>query len=602
MRNEFRFSIHRPAGVVGLAASILFLLTACGGGGGGGTGPAPVQQAVSTAASIDPLPAGDADCPQGGVLVKTGIDENGNGLLDDSEVDAEQKVCHGVDTKVAISDEPIGPNCPNGGLRIDSGQDTNANGVLDTGEILDTAYYCTPAAARAGWEPGSTLYGRSYPVLASNAAGQALLVIGAWTAPTRWDFLAYFYDPSAGWRWYDVIALSDANPNRRSAKARLDADGNGIVVWLQDADADSNTEIMSRTRLATDTGWSPPVQLYSNTGYLNYENVAFDLNSAGQGLLVWIEGSSLLAKYHPNYTDGWGSVPATIANIASGVSLRKPFVVMDEHGRGMAFWVEVGPLDANSMYDVTVYASRFDPSASPAWSAPVAISDTKKIGESLNFLYGTNVHIAADVDGVGNVYAAWLQRNDLDASTTRDSFVYTARFDATSGTWGAAEEVFTYTLTSTYKMIGDKLALDVNADGDMAIAWNGIASETDFPMVVRRDAGATTWDGPKTLLTGRFGLLRFPLNLNLDESGNLMVVWHDDSGVLASRYDVNTGWQPIEEIVSIPFHIHYTSYGNLSLSKPDASGNFFASVGMQIGREANLENWHTHVRRFMANP
>ncbi len=595
MRTVFQFSTRTM--MIGLAASFLWLLSGCGSSGGGTGEEQSVRQAVSTAARTTPLPAGDADCPQGGVLVKTGIDENGNGLLDDSEVDAEQKVCHGVDTKVAISDEPIGPNCANGGLRIDSGQDANANGVLDAGEILDTAYYCTPAAARAGWEPGSTVYGRSYPVLASNAAGQALLVTGNWNGPTSWDLYAHFYDPSAGWRWYSTVALTSSNPTPYSAKARLDADGNGMVVWLQDADADSNTEIMSRTRLASDTVWSSPVQLNSDTRYLSYENVAFDLNSAGQGLLVWIEGSSLLAKYHPNYTGGWGSATSTIANIASGVSLHRPFVVMDEYGRGMALWVEAGPPDVNNMYDVTIYASRFDPSTSPAWSTPVAISDTKKIGENLYFNYGIN-YIAADVDGVGNVYAAWTQRNDFDVSTTSDSFVYTARFDATSGTWGAAEEVFAYTLTSTSKMIGNRLVIDVNADGDTAIAWNGIAWETDFPMVVRRDAGATTWDGPKTLLTGRFSTVRFPLNLNLDDSGNLMVVWYDSSGVLASRYDVNTGWQPIEELVSIP----YNGYLNLSLSKPDASGNFFASVGMRDGAGTNFVDWQTHVRRFLANP
>ena len=599
MRTEIRFSIRRPVIGIGLAASILFLLTACGGGGGGGsTQPAPVKQAVSTAASIDPLPVGDANCPQGGVRVKTGIDENGNGLLDDSEVDAEQNICHGINTKVAISDEPIGPNCANGGLRIDSGQDTNANGVLDTGEILDTAYVCNASVARAGWEPGSTLYGRSYPVLASNAAGQALLVTGYWYGSTSWSLWANFYDPSAGWRLYDFIALSGSNPSRRSAKARLDANGNGMVVWFQDADADGNHEIMSRTRLASDTDWSPPVQLNSDTRNLYDENVAFDLNSAGQGLLVWVEGSSLFAKYHPNYTGGWGSVTETIANITSGGYLNRPWVVMDEDGRGMALWVEVGPMDVNRMSDVTIYASRFDPSASPSWSTPVAISETKKIG-GLVFISGDSVRVTADVDGAGNVYAAWWQRNDVDYNTPGDSFVYTARFDATSDTWGAAEEVFSFTPTSPQDMVGDRIALGVNAVGDLAIAWNGVVGNADFPMVVRREAGATTWEGPKTLLTGRFPKSEFELDLALDDSGNLMVMWQDSSGVVASRYDAATGWQPIEEIVSIP----YSGYiRNLNLSKPDALGNFFASVGMPIGTGANYEDWHTHVRRFLANP
>ncbi len=595
MRTVFQFSTHR-AMVIGLVASFLYLLSGCGSSGGGGGDTEPVRQAVSTAARTTPLPSGDADCPQGGVLVKTGIDENGNGLLDDSEVDAEQKVCHGVDTKVAIRDEPIGPNCANGGLRIDSGQDANANGVLDASEILDTAYFCNASVARSGWEPGSTLYRRSYPVLASNAAGQAMLVTSYRNGTTSWELIANFYDQAAGWREYGAIG---SNPASDSAMARLDADGNAMVVWLQDADADGNTEIMSRTRLASDTVWSPSVQLNSDTGPLYPEYVAFDLNSAGQGLLVWSEGSRLLAKYHPNYTGGWGSVTETIANITSGGQLRRPVVVMDEYGRGMALWVDVGPYDINYLYDVTIYASRFDPSASPAWSTPVAISTTNKIGGVLSSISATDVRVTADVDGVGNVYAAWWQRNDVDYNTPGDSFVYTARFDASSGTWGAAEEVFSFTPTSWSDTIGGRVALDVNAVGDTAIAWNGIAWETDFPMVVRRDASATTWQGPKTLLTGRFPQPKFELDLALDDSGNLMVMWQDSSGVLASRYDVNAGWQPIEEIASIPYDGYIR---NLNLSKPDALGNFFASVGMQIGTGANYGDWHTHVRRFVANP
>ena len=599
MRTEIRFSIRRPVIGIGLAASILFLLTACGGGGGGGsTQPAPVKQAVSTAASIDPLPVGDANCPQGGVRVKTGIDENGNGLLDDSEVDAEQNICHGINTKVAISDEPIGPNCANGGLRIDSGQDTNANGVLDTGEILDTAYFCNASVARSGWEPGSTLYGSSYPVLASNAAGQAMQVTSA-RIGSSWELRSHFYDPAAGWQGSGIVRGADPSVDidPASVQVRIDDNGNAVVVWLQDTNADSNMEMMSSTRRFGDTGgWSTPVQLNDGTTFLDNKMFAFDINGTGQGLIVWRQGNSLLAKYHPDYTAGWGTAVETVVSVI-GSGFIRPRVVMDENGRGMAIWAEIIP-QAGEIYDVTIYASRFDPSASPAWSSPVAISTTTQMGAFV-FPNLFSIDLALELDGAGNVYAAWWQRNDVSDVLSGDSFVYTARFDATSGTWGAAEEVFSFTPTSLGDTIGGRVALDVNAVGDTAIAWNGVEQKVDYPMVVRREAGATTWEGPKTLLTGRFPQSRFELDLALDDSGNLMVLWQDRSGILTSRYDAATGWQPIEEIASIPY-LGYLS--NLGLSKPDASGNFFATVGMQIDSGATTGDWHTHVRRFLANP
>jgi len=43
------------------------------------------------------LSGADSECPNGGVRIKTGIDDNGNGMLEDDEVDAEQVVCNGSD-------------------------------------------------------------------------------------------------------------------------------------------------------------------------------------------------------------------------------------------------------------------------------------------------------------------------------------------------------------------------------------------------------------------------------------------------------------------------------------------------------------------------
>ena len=41
---------------------------------------------------------GDEGCPYGGTLVQTGVDSNGNGVLDDSEVNSEQALCNGAVT------------------------------------------------------------------------------------------------------------------------------------------------------------------------------------------------------------------------------------------------------------------------------------------------------------------------------------------------------------------------------------------------------------------------------------------------------------------------------------------------------------------------
>jgi len=89
--------------------------------------------------------AAGTNCENGGLKIDSGIDANGDGTLDDTEISATAYVCNGVDgnnTLTKITNEATGPNCENGGLKIDSGVDANSDGTLDDTEISATAYVC----------------------------------------------------------------------------------------------------------------------------------------------------------------------------------------------------------------------------------------------------------------------------------------------------------------------------------------------------------------------------------------------------------------------------------------------------------------------------
>ena len=67
-----------------------------------------VNDDPSTVIVTATLPPGE-QCANGGITVESGIDENGNGILDDSEVDLVEIVCNGEDgadgtDNAAISD------------------------------------------------------------------------------------------------------------------------------------------------------------------------------------------------------------------------------------------------------------------------------------------------------------------------------------------------------------------------------------------------------------------------------------------------------------------------------------------------------------------
>jgi hypothetical protein len=103
---------------------LLVILTSCGGSGGGGSNdpannngsPDSPATANSIASKTTPIAVGDATCPFGGVMVYTGIDDNGNSQLDDDEVDSEQAICNGINGSDGVdgSNGTDGQNGANG--------------------------------------------------------------------------------------------------------------------------------------------------------------------------------------------------------------------------------------------------------------------------------------------------------------------------------------------------------------------------------------------------------------------------------------------------------------------------------------------------------
>jgi hypothetical protein len=104
----------------------------------------PGQEAV-------PLPAGPPG--QAGVTGETGMP--GEQGMDGA---------NGLQVLVVTADEPWGETCPSGGVRIHSGLDTNGNGVLDADEVTENNAVCHGAQGEKGdqgdqgdkGEPGET--------------------------------------------------------------------------------------------------------------------------------------------------------------------------------------------------------------------------------------------------------------------------------------------------------------------------------------------------------------------------------------------------------------------------------------------------------------
>lgn len=147
-----------------------------------------------------------ANCSSGGVKLEFGIDADGDGVLQTTEIDntLTQYVCNGADgatgatgpqgpagadgvdgatgaqgpagadgadgnsALVKTTTEAAGSNCATGGIKIETGLDTDGDGVLSAAEVTATQYVCNGADGATG-ATGAT--GPQGPTGATGATG-----------------------------------------------------------------------------------------------------------------------------------------------------------------------------------------------------------------------------------------------------------------------------------------------------------------------------------------------------------------------------------------------------------------------------------------------
>jgi hypothetical protein len=114
--------------------------------------------AARAVAREDAVAAGDR-CASGGVAVATGIDDDGDAVLDDAEIDNTTVLCHEAGPAVLVrrDAEPAGERCPHGGTAVQAGADDDRDAILDDAEIDQVSVVCTGApeavAVRTAAEP-----------------------------------------------------------------------------------------------------------------------------------------------------------------------------------------------------------------------------------------------------------------------------------------------------------------------------------------------------------------------------------------------------------------------------------------------------------------
>jgi hypothetical protein len=153
--------------------------------------------------------AAGTNCATGGEKVNAGLDTNGNGILDTSEITTKGYVCNGtngtngtngLNTLVAIVTEPTGANCTYGGIKVTSGLDTNANGTLDSGEVTTTKYVCNGPGINWVDVTGTAVQAVSNTGYSADNAARVTITLPATSAMTKDDIIQVSGIGAGGWK------------------------------------------------------------------------------------------------------------------------------------------------------------------------------------------------------------------------------------------------------------------------------------------------------------------------------------------------------------------------------------------------------------------
>jgi hypothetical protein len=126
-----------------LAPTILLLgLTGCGGGDDGSDG----SDGFNSLVKLTELSVGSYECPDGGQLIKTGLDSSRNNVLDDNEVSSETAICKGESGTVSANPITV-VSTSNHEIFVPNGYKKLAQGAVPQGDYEGTLLFGGLAAS-----------------------------------------------------------------------------------------------------------------------------------------------------------------------------------------------------------------------------------------------------------------------------------------------------------------------------------------------------------------------------------------------------------------------------------------------------------------------
>lgn len=503
-------------------------------------------------------PAG-ANCATGGTRIQAGMDDDGNGALADAEVDTTAYVCNAAPAGnglVRTIAEPAGVNCALGGWRVQAGVDDNGNGVLEGTEVDSTAYACTaPPPGAYSWHTAQRVdtmssYAGS-PRIAMAPDGNGMMAWGQLDGAFIAAYAARFDATSLTWQAPVVLHAGFAG-HASGIQVAVDPNGNAIVTWAEQA-AGGRNDIRARRYVAATNTWTPSTLLETDDAGDALAPV-IGMDSAGNAIVAWhqTDGTGIRSIWVNRFDAASGAWQGAAQVDGTTALTEDPRVAVEPGGNAVLLWLQENGSDTELM------SSRYA-AATGTWGTPIPVENLD--GDATQPVVAINASGKAVVGwrqleaaGPINYYAAvsdaagtWNLPAPLETSAVTNSSTFDVAIDnagnatvvwyrtGTLHTWRytTAGNAWTEISTDTiFTLMGD-LAMDDagNIHGIWRIADDFVAR--------RLPAGATAWDAPVLLETdtGTFGT-RAAIAVTPDGKG--IAVWEQRDSLNVDHVFANT--------------------------------------------------------------
>ncbi len=310
--------------------------------------------------------------------------------------------------------------------------------------------------------------------------------------------------------WSFPITLNKTTENAVSPHVVSDAQGNAVVVWLDDGDQKG---IYASRYSAVNQVWQDEVLIDDGVSMRSLE---LDMNRDGVVIAVWIEESRVVSALFDGVM--WGS-PRQLSHRSSFSA----DVALNDNGNAVVVWVEPGEGSENQSAIMTASYSN------GVWSEPAKIS-RDDVNDNATPRIALDENDLMTVIWYGQDKTLWTYRQNVAGGA---STVF-----GLSGNEGSVDATVLP-------------QMDVHSNGDVLVLWAQHDGQGSGAFISRFDTGQGQWQSP-VHLDAEDSDVTFPA-LSACGDGKAVAAWMHDVGPIPELYAAiykNGAWREPEQLAT----------------------------------------------------